>query len=589
MQNGTLTSPHFCDLVMKGGITSGVIYPSAAARLAEIYTFRNIGGTSAGAIAAAVTAAAEYGRQKENPESFQQLAEFPAWIGAAGRLLGMFAPSRPTRGLFQLIVLPLTAKSVIGRLAALARIIIMHFYWALVAAAVVFAAIAYGGGGDAWGWASAALAGVLVFALGLVWLLWRRFSRAVPRNFYGLSKAFDPKSESTEGPLINWLAPYLNRLAGKPSDGLPLTFGDLHSAGINLEVMTTAVNLGRPYRLPFRDPDRIFYFCPDEFRTLFPSGVVEHMIARAPARKGKTPRTADGKLLIAFPDEEDLPVVVATRMSLSFPILLAAVPLYTVDFTRKANQHLAEDEQPLAERCWFSDGGETSNLPIHFFDAPIPEWPTFAINLKDFHPDYQNEEDAVWLPMRNDSGWRSQWTRFEQPGQFGSPLAFLGTIVSTFYNWQDNALSLVPGYRDRIVSVSLRPDEGGYNLNMDAATVNRLSDRGRRAGEALIQRFYEGEGWANHVWLRFRSCVQLTAHWLCGLGRAGEPPIGSAIRSWMDGGSPSYSVPAHLREQFQRTAGVLLDPAREIDNGMMRALDTDAPRPQPELRIRPRV
>src|SRR5579871_2453092 len=126
MQNGTLTSPHFCDLVMKGGITSGVIYPSAAARLAEIYTFRNIGGTSAGAIAAAVTAAAEYGRQKENPESFQQLAEFPAWIGAAGRLLGMFAPSRPTRGLFQLIVLPLTAKSVIGRLAALARIIIMH-------------------------------------------------------------------------------------------------------------------------------------------------------------------------------------------------------------------------------------------------------------------------------------------------------------------------------------------------------------------------------------------------------------------------------------------------------------------------------
>ncbi|HEY7391774.1 MAG TPA: hypothetical protein VH640_24875 [Bryobacteraceae bacterium] len=589
MQNGTLASPRFCDLVMKGGITSGVIYPSAAARLADVYTFRNIGGTSAGAIAAAVTAAAEHGRQRGNPKSFEQLAEFPTWIGAEGRLLGMFAPSRPTRGLFQLITLPLVAKSVIGRLAALTRVVIVHFYGALTVAAIVFLAIAYGAGGNPWGWACAALAGGLTFALGLAWLLWRQFSRAVPRNFYGLSKAFDPTSASTEGPLVNWLAPYLDRLAGKPSDGPPLTFGDLHAAQINLEVMTTAVNLGRPYRLPFRDPDRIFYFCPDEFRTLFPRRVVEHMIAHAPARKSKTPRTADGKLLIAFPDEEDLPVVVATRMSLSFPILLAAVPLYAVDFTRKANQHLAPDEQPLAERCWFSDGGETSNLPIHFFDAPIPEWPTFAINLKNFHPDYQREEDAVWLPMRNDSGWRSQWTRFEPPGQFGSPLAFMGTIVSTFYNWQDNALSLVPGYRDRIVSVSLRPNEGGSNLNMDAATVNRLSDRGRRAGEALIHRFYEGEGWANHVWLRFRSCAQLTAHWLCGLGAAEEPPLGPAIESWMDGGSPSYSVPARLREQFQHAAGVLLDPARQIDSAMLEALDTDAPRPQPELRIRPRV
>ncbi len=51
-----------CDLVMKGGITSGVIYPQAVLALAKNYCFRSIGGTSAGAIAAAMTAAAEYGR-----------------------------------------------------------------------------------------------------------------------------------------------------------------------------------------------------------------------------------------------------------------------------------------------------------------------------------------------------------------------------------------------------------------------------------------------------------------------------------------------------------------------------------------------
>src|SRR5438105_14620691 len=49
----------FCDLVMKGGITSGVVFPKAVARLSHQYRFRNIGGASAGAIAAAGAAAAE--------------------------------------------------------------------------------------------------------------------------------------------------------------------------------------------------------------------------------------------------------------------------------------------------------------------------------------------------------------------------------------------------------------------------------------------------------------------------------------------------------------------------------------------------
>ena len=38
----------FCDLVMKGGITSGIVYPKAVCELASEFTFRNIGGNSAG-------------------------------------------------------------------------------------------------------------------------------------------------------------------------------------------------------------------------------------------------------------------------------------------------------------------------------------------------------------------------------------------------------------------------------------------------------------------------------------------------------------------------------------------------------------
>ena len=49
---------------MKGGITSGVVYPHALCELARTYRFVNVGGTSAGAIAAAGAAAAEHGRDR---------------------------------------------------------------------------------------------------------------------------------------------------------------------------------------------------------------------------------------------------------------------------------------------------------------------------------------------------------------------------------------------------------------------------------------------------------------------------------------------------------------------------------------------
>src|ERR1700755_3529738 len=51
-----------CDVIMKGGITSGVVYPLALTELAKQFRFSQVGGTSAGAIAASAAAAAEYGR-----------------------------------------------------------------------------------------------------------------------------------------------------------------------------------------------------------------------------------------------------------------------------------------------------------------------------------------------------------------------------------------------------------------------------------------------------------------------------------------------------------------------------------------------
>ena len=85
---------------MKGGITSGVVYPFALCELARTYRFANVGGTSAGAIAAAGAAAAEHGREHGG---FEKLAALPAWIGAGDNLVRLFQPELGTLPFFRVL------------------------------------------------------------------------------------------------------------------------------------------------------------------------------------------------------------------------------------------------------------------------------------------------------------------------------------------------------------------------------------------------------------------------------------------------------------------------------------------------------
>lgn len=64
-----LEATDYCDLVMKGGITSGIVHPAAALALSERYRFKNIGGTSAGAILALPSDALQAARHDRNQAS----------------------------------------------------------------------------------------------------------------------------------------------------------------------------------------------------------------------------------------------------------------------------------------------------------------------------------------------------------------------------------------------------------------------------------------------------------------------------------------------------------------------------------------
>jgi hypothetical protein len=172
-------------------------------------------------------------------------------------------------------------------------------------------------------------------------------------------------------------------------------------------------------------------------------------------------------------------------MSLSFPGLISTVPLYSRDFTR------ADDAKRILRVCHFSDGGLSSNFPIHFFDRLWPNAPTFAISLDDFHAERHRRQ--VWLPGKPGSGVLLPLDPVLTVG------AFVARLLASAKDWQDNLQSRLPGYRERIVHIVLKPDEGGLNLAMAKQTIEKLAKRGRDAACALETGFDLEE----HRWRRF--------------------------------------------------------------------------------------
>src|SRR5690348_15506659 len=134
---------HKCDIVMKGGITSGIVYPRAVARLAERYQFQSIGGTSCGAIAAALTAAAEY-RRRSGGSVFDRVADVPRWLGEKSKegrhcnLFHLFQPQPGMESLFELATAFL-APTPAAKLAQAARVLWPELLGGMLPGAVLLA------------------------------------------------------------------------------------------------------------------------------------------------------------------------------------------------------------------------------------------------------------------------------------------------------------------------------------------------------------------------------------------------------------------------------------------------------------------
>ena len=607
---------HGCDLVMKGGITSGIVYPLAACELARTYRFRSIGGSSAGAIGAVLVAAAEHGRDRDG---FRKLAEIPIKLGprlgdmftagpgtatALAALKAWLQPGQPVRRRVGNVLGTLVRAQWWSFLVGFVAVFVVGLAGSLVAAGLPH------DGGD---WARLALVTVILTlpvsaGVGLLVALVAeaQASRAsLATQGFGIcvgSAGPQARESSDPGPFTDWMTAEIDRVAGVPG---PLTIGDLRQSDLELRVMTTNLTMGRPQTFPFAD--RTYLFDPEELRAYFPPKVIEHlkdgqqpataedgtplMTAEDPApaapgtspgllgsvggallrllgwRAAAPPSAGEVRPLYWLPESDRLPVVLAARLSLSFPALISAVPLWALDAGHGGRPR----------RCWMTDGGLTANFPVHFFDSPLPSRPTFAIDLQSY-PDGGTGPD-VFYPGPGEDGLRPRFTTITSMQGFGARL------LDTMQYWADTAQSALPGYRDRIVEVRLRPDEGGMNLQMPPPVVFRAAEKGRQAAEQLDQGFH----FEVHRWIRYLTMI----------GRM-EGAVDQMASRWEDvlpGGAVGYHdfvlnhAPDGLYDHDQawrnaavkRTATLLAFAATNDPD----FLDGE-PLPEPDLRITPR-
>jgi hypothetical protein len=287
-------------------------------------------------------------------------------------------------------------------------------------------------------------------------------------------------------------------------------------------------------------------------------------------REGRPWCAPDGTPLRRFPEPAAVPVVVAARLSLSFPGLVSAVPLYAVDFSRREQR----DQQPV--KLWFSDGGITSNFPIHLFDALWPRRPTFALDLGAYHPDRPGS-DVHW-PGHASRGRAPRVRRIDDV------VGFFSTILDTMQYWADDAQAMLPGYRDRVVEVHLSAHEGGMNLRMPPDVVAIVAEKGRQAAEALADFDLD-----QHRWTRFLTAMSEMQEAVTLMSRRMDAPTA--------GDGPSYrellqraSDLEHYRRSAPWTMAALerTETLLAFADGHVPDFTEDAPRPDPQLRITPR-
>lgn len=672
----------YCDVVLKGGVVDGVIYPGVLIELARKFRFQSVAGTSVGAIAAGLTAASEYARRFGFNTGFdevlrnvpEELAKPSPNVRGQTKIRSLFQPEERLQRFFNFIV-DIISSSPREWHKKIPLTVLKFYWWPLLIFFVfglLFTLFAIVGGPEqlrgpmpktvganfllivqlvlSFAYAIAASAVGLI----LVWLL--EFCQLVKQPGFGFCSGLSIDGGKTEG-LTDWLHRGIQGASRRPLHS-PLTFQDLWDAplgpndengrrrpkSIDLRMMATCVSHGRPYEFPLEDRSVRLFFNLKEWEPYFPKTVIDHLRANCDRYTQDSVEYVQGGIstdtivkptqnenLAVSPHPGDpantsdffemprgkLPILVAIRLSMNFPILFQAVPTYAIDHERW-NVNLKETPKPSFRQAWFTDGGVTSNFPMHIFDKPVPSWPTFGIYLADKYRK-QGKEYAPYRITELHSGGRSEkWRLIGQHDDVSRVrrkssgfMDYVLSLVSTGKDWADNANLRMPGIRDRVVTIFTGGmTSGGLNLNISKPAIWTLAYvRGTQAGVALANKFSDitpkfnaplvgSAAWMDHRWVRFNTYLTAIKSHLEGFSKTVNQSFAtSPLRTQID--QAKTEPPLQCRDEYEST---LTDMQAKALKNAVAALETleqalcadkvvqpYKAKPQPELKSYPRL
>jgi predicted acylesterase/phospholipase RssA len=427
-----------CNLILKGGVLSGIVHAGAFGPLSERFRYRGVAGSSAGAIGAALLAAAEYARQGGDPAGFDRLRV--QCTALPSRLPQFFQPQPGLEALHAALVHLAPGTGRARFLPAL-----LSFWRPLALGALVgFAALlaidlTLGLRPAQWGPAAPGLllAAILGSAIALATTLVRTLGGLLPRAGFAVSTGLGGPHSGPD--ITDWIHQALQTVAFGPGGReRPLEFRDLASRGVDLRIIATDLSHARRVVLSATEGPSVVPV--EAWQRLFPISVVSafgdvesHVLAEPGA----------------------LPVLAAVRMSMACPGLLSAVPLIG----------------PRGESLLMVDGGVTQNFPLGLFDDASGALRTMAFDFATLREPIADRVTGVAAGLAN----------HDRPVRLETLLDYGWALMVALREGATRAKMLQSPYREYTYQVWLTPDEGGMALDSTEADARRLM----RYGEAL--------------------------------------------------------------------------------------------------------
>ena len=312
----------FCDVVMDGGVVNGVVYPGFLIELARRFNFHSLGGTSVGAIAAALAAACEYNRRYGMTAGFNEgLAQMPqelaAWVDdkeQITKIRSLFQPHASVQPLFDWFVELLGQQTALQekdkektQVSYVSRYSSRTYLWTAYRLWLRYMPV--GNWRLLWVSGLIAVTSVLLqWLLGIPWLL------AWAAQYFAYFFLLHPLLAVVQQVLALIRLPGVGACTGMRQPGShlagltewmhegiqksarlqlsrPLTFAQLWAApagpdagqggkearSIDLRMITTCLSYGRVYELPLSLEEAPVLFRLSEFQAYFPKEVTAHL------------------------------------------------------------------------------------------------------------------------------------------------------------------------------------------------------------------------------------------------------------------------------------------------------------------------